>query len=81
MKVFKVTGEIHKPNLKTSFNQEIMAAKPEHAVEKVYAEIGSRHRVKRHHIKIINVEEVQPEQITNPILKKLVAGEEKVGEQ
>jgi large subunit ribosomal protein LX len=57
-----------------------VAAKPEHAVEKVYAELGSRHRVKRFHIKIANVEEVAPEQIENPLLKKLVAGEEKVGE-
>lgn len=80
MKVFRVTGEISKPNLKTSFRKEIVAAKPEHAVEKVYAELGSRHRVKRFHIKIANVEEVAPEQIENPLLKKLVAGEEKVGE-
>lgn len=81
MKVFKVTGEIHKPNLKTSFRQEILADKPEHAVEKVYAELGSRHRVKRFHIKIISVEEVPPEEIANPLLKKLVVGEEEVGEQ
>ena len=80
MKVFRVTGEIHKPNLKTSFNQEIVADKPEHAKEKVYAELGSRHRVKRCHIKITNIEEVSPEEIVNPILKKLVVGEEKVGE-
>ena len=79
MKVFRVTGEIHKPNLKTSFNQEIVADKPEHAKEKVYAELGSRHRVKRYHIKITNIEEVSPEEIVNPILKKLVVGEEKVG--
>jgi len=81
LKVFKVTGEIHKPNLKTSFRQEVLAAKPEHAVEKVYAELGSRHRVKRFHIKIISVEEVPPEEISNPLLKKLVVGEEEVGEQ
>ena len=80
MKVFRVTGEIHKPNLETSFNQEIVADKPEHAKEKVYAELGSRHRVKRYHIKITNIEEVSPEEIVNPILKKLVVGEEKVGE-
>jgi large subunit ribosomal protein LX len=80
LKVFKVTGEIKKPNLNTSFNQEIVAAKPEHAVEKVYAELGSRHRVKRFHIKILSVEEVPPEEIANPLLKKLVTGEEKVGE-
>ena len=81
MKVFRVTGEVLKPNLRTSFRQEILAAKPEHAVEKVYAEFGSRHRVKRFHIKIVSVEEVPAEEIANPLLKKLVVGEEKVGEQ
>ncbi len=75
MKVFRVTGEINKPNLVTSFAKEVVAAKPEHAVEKVYAEIGSKHRVKRFHIKILDVEEVSPEEIENPILKKMVAGE------
>jgi large subunit ribosomal protein LX len=75
LKVFRVTGEIRKPNLKTPFMKEVLAAKPEHAVEKVYAEIGSKHRVKRHHLKILNVEEVSPDQIENPILKKMVVGE------
>jgi large subunit ribosomal protein LX len=75
LKVFRITGEIHKPNLETVFKQEIVADKPEHAVEKVYAELGSRHRVKRFHIKIISVEEVKPGEIANPLLKKLVTGE------
>jgi large subunit ribosomal protein LX len=79
LKVFRVTGEIQKPNLKTSFRKEIVAAKPEHAVEKVYTEIGSKHRVKRFHIKIISVEEVPPDKIENLILRNFVAGEEKVG--
>ena len=79
MKVFRVTGEIKKPNLKTTFNKELVADKQEHAVEKVYAELGSRHRVKRSHIRIDKVEEVSPDQIENPLLKKLVTGEEKVG--
>ena len=75
MKVFRVTGEINKPNLQTSFAKEVVVAKPEHAVEKVYAEIGSQHRVKRFHIKILNVEEISPDEIENPILKKIVTGE------
>jgi large subunit ribosomal protein LX len=79
LKVFKVTGEILKPNLKTSFRKEILAEKAEHAVEKVYAELGSKHRVKRHHIKITGVEEVPPEQIEDPLLKKMVTGEEEIG--
>jgi large subunit ribosomal protein LX len=75
LKVFRVTGEIRKPNLETPFKKEVLAAKPEHAVEKVYAEIGSKHRVRRHHMKILNVEEISPEDIENPILKKMVTGE------
>ncbi len=72
MKVFKVTGKIYKPNLNTDFVREMVADKAEHAEEKVYAEIGSRHRVKRCHMKVIAVEEISPENIKNPILKKMV---------
>ena len=75
LKVFKVTGEINKPKLKTPFTKELLAEKSEHAVEKVYSEIGSKHRVKRCHMKISKVEEISPEEIANPILKKLVIGE------
>ncbi len=75
LKVFRVTGEIRKPNLETSFKKEVLVAKPEHAVERVYAELGSKHRAKRFHIKIIKVEEVPPEEIENPLLRKMVVGE------
>ena len=75
MKAFKVTGEINKPRLNTPFVKEIIAEKSEHAVEKVYSEIGSKHRVKRFQIKVSKVEEISPEEIENPILKKLVSGE------
>jgi len=81
MKVFRVTGEIQKPNLKTSFKKEIIAIKPEHAVERVYAELGSKHRVKRVHIKIANVEEIPAQEIENPLLRKLILGEETVEQE
>ncbi|MGQ9530181.1 MAG: 50S ribosomal protein L18Ae [Candidatus Bathycorpusculaceae bacterium] len=81
VKVFRVMGEIRKPNLKTPFRKEVIAVKPEHAVEKVYAELGSRHRTKRFQIKIMNVEEIPLNQIENPLLRKLVLGEEEVGKQ
>ncbi len=75
LKVFKVTGQIRKPNLNTQFQKEVVAAKPEHAVEKVYAEIGSKHRVKRFYMKITKVEEVPTDEIENPILRKIITGE------
>jgi large subunit ribosomal protein LX len=62
IKVYKVTGEVMKQKffIPMSFSQEIRAAKMEHAVERVYAEMGSRHRAKRNQITILSVEEVQP---------------------
>ncbi len=75
MKVFRVTGTIRKPKLNTAFKKEVIADKAEHAVEKVYAEIGSKHRVKRCFMKILKVEEIPVEEIENPILKKIVTGE------
>ncbi|MGQ9539192.1 MAG: 50S ribosomal protein L18Ae [Candidatus Bathycorpusculaceae bacterium] len=67
--------------MKTPFRKEVIAVKPEHAVEKVYTELGSRHRVKRFHIKISKVEEVAPQDIEDPLIRKMMIGEEKIGEQ
>ena len=75
VKVFRVTGKIDKPNWKTNFRKEVRALKPEDAVEKIYKELGSKHRAKRFQIKILEVKEIPPEEITNPIIKKLVTGE------
>lgn len=72
MKAFKVSGEINKPKLATPFVKEVIADKSEHAVEKVYAEIGSKHRVKRFQITIASVQEMKADEIENPVLKKLV---------
>jgi large subunit ribosomal protein LX len=67
-KKFRVAGRIDKPNLYEviTFNKEIAAAKEAHAVEKIYAEMGSRHRAKRFQIKINSVEEVVPEEEAQP---------------
>ncbi len=63
-KVFRVSGRIDKPGLYEpfTFNKEIAAAKEAHALEKIYAEMGSRHRAKRFQIKINSVEEVIPKE-------------------
>ncbi len=76
VKIYRVTGEIRKPNFHTNFRKEIRSLKPEDAVEIVYKEIGSKHRAKRFQIKIAKVEEISPEEIESPILRKLTLGEE-----
>ena len=75
VKIFRVTGEINKPNLKTKFKKEIRALKKEDAVDRLYKEIGSKHRAKRFQIKIFKAEQISLEQVTDPILKKFSLGE------
>jgi large subunit ribosomal protein LX len=80
VKVFRVSGEIRKPNFQTEFRKEVRALKPEDAVEKVYMELGSKHRVKRFQLRISQVEEIGPEEIENVIVKKMTVGEEETVE-
>ncbi len=45
------------------FEIYVRALKPEHALEKIYSELGSRHKLKRYHIKIEEVREVPLEEV------------------
>ncbi|RLF24308.1 MAG: 50S ribosomal protein LX [Thermoprotei archaeon] len=66
---FRVEGRMRIGDSWQKFAIEIRAIKPEHAIEKVYSELGSRHKLKRHHIKIERVVEVSPEELRNPYIK------------
>ena len=76
VKVYRVSGKISKPNLKTEFSKEIRAIKPEDAVEQVYTLIGSKHRVKRFQMSISKVEEIGLDQVEDLIIRKLTEGAE-----
>ncbi len=76
VKIFRVTGKIVKPNLKTDFKKELRAMKQEDAIERIYKEIGSKHRAKRFQIKIVKVEEITPEEVKDVSVKKLIEGSE-----
>jgi len=60
-KIFRVSGRMlishdHFPR-EQKFNMELTAASEREAIEKVYSLLGSRHKLKRYHIKIEKVEE------------------------
>ncbi len=56
MKRFKITGEIKKGKTKVPFSVEFNAIKQEHAVQRLYSEMGSRHRARRFEIKITKIQ-------------------------
>ncbi|KPV61834.1 MAG: 50S ribosomal protein L18Ae [Candidatus Bathyarchaeota archaeon BA1] len=76
VKVFRVMGELRKPNYQSKFTKEVAALKPEQAIEMIYTNIGSKHRAKRYQIKIDKVEEISPERIESPTIRKLTLTEE-----
>ena len=76
VKVYRVLGKINKPNFKTEFQKEVRAINPEDAKEKVYMLLGSKHRVKRFQMKIFKVEEVNPKDIKDIIVRKMTPGAE-----
>jgi large subunit ribosomal protein LX len=75
VKTFRVTGKMMLSHDKfpewRKFSIYVRALKPEHAKEKVYSELGSRHKLKRYHIKIESVDEVPLEEIDDLNVIKL----------
>lgn len=63
-KIYRVKGEIMKRHFfePLTFDKLVSATKEDHALEKLYSDLGSRHRAKRHQITIHSVEETQPEE-------------------
>ena len=57
IKTFKITGYIKKSGRRISFTRDIRALKKSDATEKIYAEIGSRHKAKRFDIKLTEIQE------------------------
>ena len=67
VKIFRVSGRMlishdRFPEWR-KFSVYVRAVKPEHAIEKVYSDLGSRHKLKRYHIKITEVKPVSLEEV------------------
>mgnify|MGYP001041970402 CR=1 FL=1 len=74
-KIWRVSGEYKKKKKIVPFTKEMLSDKEEHVKEKVYSEIGSRQKVKRRHIKFAEIIEIQPEEITDLDLRRLLGVE------
>ncbi len=72
VKIYRVEGYMlisHDRNPRWQvFRKEILALKPEHALEKVYSELGSRHKLRRKHIRITSIKEISLEEASDPVV-------------
>ncbi len=74
VKIFRVKGEINKPDNKMNFSKDVRALKPEDAVEKTYTDIGGQHKVKRFYMKVTSVEEIKKDEVKDQIVRALSEG-------
>ncbi len=61
VKTFRITGEVKKPRTVIPFALVMRATKEQEAIERVYAEVGSRHKARRLEIRLRKVEELKSE--------------------
>ncbi len=75
VKVFRVSGiALFSPDKLRewqAFRIDVRALAKEHAIEKVLSELGSRHKLKRSHIKILEVKEIRPEESKSKFIRQL----------
>ena len=67
VKIFRISGKMLLSHDRFpvwgKFSIYVRALKKDHALERVYSELGSRHKLKRYHIKVENIEEVPLENV------------------
>ena len=66
IKIFRVRGWFKRDNRRQVFTKEFRALSEEHVLERVYSEIGSKHKVKRDLIHISEISEIKPEEAKDP---------------
>ncbi|MEM2870587.1 MAG: 50S ribosomal protein L18Ae [Thermoplasmata archaeon] len=72
MKAFRVAGRFRMGSSIMRFEKEVVAEGREGAEEKVFKELGSKHRAKRHDIRVERVEELAPEQVSDASVRMLL---------
>lgn len=72
VKVFRVLGLMKVKREWQKFSLELTEIKEENVRERVYSLLGSRHKLKRAHIKILEVKEINPEEVEDPRLRALM---------
>ena len=60
VKLYKITGDLRKRGDKLHFTKQIKALKKEHALQTLYADMGSRHKARKFDITFKTIEEITP---------------------
>ncbi len=81
VKIFRIIGTYRdiRKGFTQAFKFELRALKEEEAMEKVYSELGSKHRIRRRFINIEKVEVVEdPSEVENPMIQYFASENAKI---
>jgi len=74
VKVYRITGKMKfKTGFVQEFKIEVPALNEEHALEKLYSILGSRHKLKRSYIRIDEIRKLDPEEVESQYVKEIIA--------
>lgn len=65
MQIYRISGRFRRGLYSQRFTREMLALSKEQALERVYSEFGSRNRLKRNQINIVEIAEIKPEDVTD----------------
>ncbi len=71
VKIFRIKGRILKHNYNTAFSKDISSTTEKAAVEKIYTDLGSQHKVRRVHVRIESVQEIEPDESSDILIGQL----------
>jgi len=71
-KVFRIKGWFKQGLWEQRFTKEMVALSERQAMERLLSNIGSKHKIKRTQIHIEEVKEIEPEEVKNPDVRKLL---------
>ena len=76
IKNFKITGSFSEKGKKVTFNKEIRSLDKDDAIEKIYQFFGSKHKVKRNQIKILEIKTIDKKDITDRLVQEFATNKD-----
>ena len=70
-KIFRISGKFRMGEELQIFTKEFRAVSEESGIEKLYTDLGSKHKVKRNRIIIDKIKEIKPEEAENFYVKEM----------
>jgi len=71
VKIFRIRGSFGMGDREQPFVKEFRSVNKANAIERLYSDLGSKHKVKRSRIRIKEVKEISAEEATDLLIKEL----------